>query len=107
MNINIRNYNPQDYNVQKFQEGGEMPVDQGAAPVEDPNAAPAAGGDPTAQILEAAAQAVQSQDCNLAMQVLQALLQMAGGGAPSTEQAPMDQQPVYRKGGRLSRWIKK
>lgn len=103
MNISIKNYVPM------FQEGGEMPMEQ-AAPMEDPNAeaAPEAGGDPMTQILDAAAQAVQAQDCNLAMQILQALLQMAGGGAPGAEQAPPpNQQPVYRAGGRLSRWINK
>lgn len=100
MNISIKNYVPM------FQEGGEMPTNQ-AAPMENPNAgaAPEAGGDPMTQILDAAAQAVQAQDCNLAMQILQALLQMAGGGASGAENPT--EQPVYKMGGKLSRWIPK
>lgn len=105
MEIKIKNYQ----GVQRFQEGGPM-----EAPVEDPNAAPveggapAEGGDPTQQIMEAAMAALQNQDCNLAMQVLQALVQMMGGGAPQEgPAAPEGAAPVYKAGGRLSRWIKK
>jgi hypothetical protein len=55
------------------------------------------------QLLMACQQAVQSQDCELAMQVCAALLQMAGGGG----EAPAESQtaPVYRAGGKLSRRI--
>lgn len=96
--------------IRKFQEGGPV---QGP---ETPEAAPEGGapgqgapegGDPTAQILEAATAALQNQDCNLAMQVLQALVQMLGGGAPEGPAAPEGQQPVFKKGGKLSRWIQK
>lgn len=101
--MNFKNYNPEKYGIKKFQEGGEMaPADQ-AAPEQ---AAPEQGGgeDPMQQLLMACQQALQSQDCNLAMQVCQALMQMAGsGGAP--EQAPAE--PVYRRGGRLVRRIQK
>ena len=103
--VNDKNWNQM---VQKFQEGG---------PVQDPNAAPPAeaapaeaapeGGDPAAQILEAAMAALQNQDCNLAMQVLQALVQMLGGGAPEGPAAPEGQAPVFRKGGKLAGWIRK
>lgn len=89
----------------KFQEGGEMP-----APEEDPNAAQAApeqGGSPEEQIIQAAMQAVQTQDAQLALQVCQALVEMAGGAPAEAPAAPEGQAPVYRKGGRLSRWIKK
>lgn len=105
MNIKIRNYQE----VQKLQEGG--PVE--GAPVEDPNAAPGGapapqgGEDPTQQILMAAQQAVETQDGQLALQVCQALVEMAGGGAPAEPAAPEGQAPVYKKGGRLSRWIQK
>lgn len=84
-----------------FQEGGSMPAQ---APAGDPSqmqGAPAPeggeGSDPIQQIIEAAAQAVQANDGQLALQVCQALVQMAqsGGGAP--------EQPVYRKGGELVR----
>lgn len=99
MNINIRNYDPQKYGVKKFQEGGPIdggePVDQ--APAEG---APAEGGDPMQQLLMAAQQALESQDCNLAMQVCQALMQMAG----AEQQAPAE--PVYRRGGVLAYRLK-
>ena len=104
MKISIKNYNSNDY-LPKFQEGGAM-----EAPVEDPNAAPAApeqGGDPQEQLLAACQQAVETQDCQLAIQICQALLQMAGGGAPEEPAAPEGQQPVYKKGGKLSKWISK
>ena len=51
MNIKSRNFDPAQYGVQKFQEGGEM-----AAPAEAPveEAAPAQGGeDPMQQLLMA------------------------------------------------------
>ena len=92
--------------ISKFQEGGPAP-----SPETAPEAAPAEavpeGGDPTAQILEAAMAALQNQDCNLAMQVRQALVQMLGGGAPAEPAAPEGQAPVYGKGGRLVKWIQK
>ena len=89
--------------VFKFQEGGEM------APPEDPamaGGAPAegAGGDPLMQLVEMAAQALQAQDPNMAMQVCQALVELAQGGAGAP--AP-EGQPVYRKGGKLAYRIKK
>lgn len=94
--------------IKKFQEGGEMAPPAEAAPAEAaPAAAPGEGGDPTAQILEAAMAALQNQDCNLAMQVLQAIVQMLGGGAPEGPAAPEGQAPVFKKGGKLAGWIKK
>ena len=87
----------------KLQEGGEM-----SAPEEAPQAAPEqAGGSPEEQILQAAAQAVQTQDANLALQVCQALVEMAGGGAQQAPAAPEGQAPVYKKGGKFSKWIQK
>lgn len=80
--------------IGKFQEGGEM-----AAPA----AEQAPQQDPMEAILQAAAQAVQAQDGNLALQVCQALVEMAGGGQQAAPEAPG--QPVYKKGGKLSRWI--
>lgn len=91
MNIKFKNYTPM------FQEGGaveQAPVEQ--APVET------AEQDPMQILLEGAAQALQNQDCNIAMQVCQALMQLAQG-APQEAQAPG--QPVYKKGGKLSKWI--
>ena len=65
--------------------------------------APEQAGDPMEQILQAAAQAVQTQDGNFALQVCQALVEVMGGGG---QPAPTE-QPVYGKGGRLVRWISK
>ena len=90
--------------VKIMQEGGVAPE---AAPAEAPAEPEQAGGSPEEQIIQAAAQAVQTQDAQLALQVCQALVEMAGGGAEAAPAAPEGQQPVYRKGGRLSRWISK
>jgi len=57
------------------------------------------------QILAACQQVVETQDCQLAIQVAQAILQMAGGGAQEAPAAPEGQQPVYKKGGKLSKWV--
>lgn len=85
---------------QKFQEGGAMP----AAPAEAPQGgAPAEGGDPLAQILQVAAQAVQSQNCEAAMAVCQALIQLAQGGAGGPEQAPAEEPTFARHGAKLVR----
>lgn len=92
--------------IKFMQEGGTMPP-EGGAPAEAPAAAPEEGGSPEEQIIQAAAQAVQTQDANLALQVCQALVEMAGGGAQEAPAAPEGQQPVYRKGGKLSKWISK
>ena len=90
--------------VKIMQEGGVAPE---AAPAEAPAAPEQAGGSPEEQIIQAAAQAVQTQDAQLALQVCQALVQMAGGGAQEAPAAPEGQQPVYKKGGKLSKWISK
>ena len=82
----------------KFQVGGQM-------------AAPQGGEDPTAMLLQAAQQAVQGQDCEMAMQVCQMLIEALGGAAQQIatpqENAPVETQgePVYRRGGRLVRRI--
>ncbi len=93
----------------KFQEGGAVP--EQAAPADAQMAGAAApeqaGGDPVMQLVQAAVQAVESSDCNLAMQVCQGLVQLVqaagGGGAPAQEQT----EPVYRKGGVLVKRIRK
>lgn len=91
-------------NVIKFQQGGEMaPQNPDAAPVE--GGAPTEGGSPEdmlMQIAETAMQALQNQDCEAAMAVCQAFVQMVqsqGGGAES--------EPIYSKGGKLVRRIRK
>ena len=57
----------------KFQAGGPMPA--GA-----PAPAPQGGEDPTAMLMQAAQQAVQGQDCQMAMQVCQMVIEALGGG---------------------------
>ena len=97
-------------NIRKHQAGGEMaPAEEPMAPEGGaPEAAPAdAGGqDPMMMLAEAAAQALQAQDCQIAMQVCQglmALVQQMGGGAPQEPQG----EPIFKKGGVLLRRIKK
>ncbi len=98
--------------IKKFQEGGAMAAEAqeaGGAPAgpetEGAPAGPEQGGDPMEQILQAAMQAVQNNDAQLALQVCAALVQMVqgGGGQPggAPEGAP-EGEPVYRKGGRLA-----
>ena len=91
--------------VKFLQEGGQM-VSEASAPeaAPAPEQAPEQGGDPLEQIVMAAAQAVQTQDAQLALQVCQALVEMAGGGAQAPA-APAG-EPVYRKGGQLKYWKK-
>ena len=90
----------------KFQDGGAAPApeDQGGAPQgQGPEQAPEQGGeqDPMAQVLQVAAQAVQKQDCQAALAVCQALMQLAQGGG-GQEQAP--QEPTFaRRGAKLVR----
>lgn len=82
----------------KFQEGGQMPA---GAP------APSGGQDPMAMLMQGAQQAVQAQDCEIAMQVCQMLLELAGGAPAPAEgaAAPVEGEPVYRNGGKLLRRI--
>ena len=70
------------------------PAMQGGAP------APEQGGDPMAQILQVAAQAVQTQNCDAAMAVCQALMQLAQGGP---EGAPQEEPTFARNGAKLVR----
>lgn len=86
--------------TRKFQDGGAAPAQQApqqGAPAEQPT-----GGaqDPMAQLLQAAAQASQTKDCQTALAVCDALVQLAqgqGGEAPA-------EQPTYQKqGGKLVR----
>lgn len=91
--------------IGKFQEGGAMPPQSGAP-------APQGGEDPMAMLMQGAQQALEGQDCQVAMQVCQMLLELAGGGAApgaapeEAAPAPAEGEPVYRRGGRLVRRIK-
>jgi hypothetical protein len=60
-------------------------------------------------LMQGAQQAVQNQDCQIAIQVCQMVLEMLGGGGapasgPEAGGAPQS-EPVYRRGGRLVRRI--
>lgn len=86
-----------------FQEGGAMP-----APAQE------GGQDPQAMLMQGAQQALESQDCQVAMQVCQMLMEMMGGGGaqPAPQEAapapePAQGEPVYRRGGRLVGRIRK
>ena len=94
--------------INKYQEGGPMPAEE--APMEQ---APAEGGAPAGgspedalmQMAQLAMQALQNQDCDSAMAVCQAFVEMIqaqqGGGGAAPE------EPVYRAGGRLVRRIRR
>lgn len=94
--------------IKKYQEGGPMPAEE--APMEQ---APAEGGAPAGgspedalmQMAQLAMQALQNQDCDSAMAVCQAFVEMIqaqqGGGGAAPE------EPVYRAGGRLVRRIRR
>lgn len=82
--------------VRKYQEGGAMP--------EQPQEG---GGDPIMELANIAQQALETQDCEAAMQVCEAFVQLlsqAGGGAPAP--APAEEEPVFRRGGRLVRRLR-
>ena len=87
-------------NVKKFQMGGQMAPE---------NAAPEAAQeqttqDPLVQLAQMAAQALQSQDCNMAMQVCRAFIEIAQQAA-APQEAPGE--PVFAKGGKLLRRMQK
>ena len=93
--------------IGKYQEGGPMPPAGG-----DPAAQ--GGGDPMQEILAAAQSAVEGQDCQIALQVCEVLMQMAGGGAEGGAPAPEEaapapaEEPVYAaRGAKLLRRIRK
>lgn len=96
--------------VKKFQQGGAMPQDPAAqgAPAPEAGGTPEAGApaggeqDPMMQILQVAAQAVQTQNCEAAIAVCQALLQIAQGGA-APEQAPQEEPTFARNGAKIVR----
>lgn len=84
--------------TRKYQMGGATEAPQ-EAPAEAPEAE--AGGDPMSQILQVAAQAIQTQNCEAAMAVCQALVQIAQGGAQG--EAPAEEPTFARNGAKLVR----
>lgn len=70
--------------------------------------------DPMQELIAMAAQALQTNDPNLAMQVCQALVQLADQAAqqaaPAEEGAPVEEpagEPVFKQGGILARRVRK
>ena len=88
--------------IKKYQEGGAAPMPAEAAPAPAPTAGPEQGQDPIMMIAQAAMQALETQDCNIAMQVCEAFIGLIQGGqsAPAEVGAPVE-QPVFKKGGKL------
>lgn len=109
--------------VRKFQAGGNIDTDtdnaENAQPVEE-TAAPEdysnEGGeeqagqeqDPLTILLQMAVQAVQNQDCNMAMQECRTFIQLVQQASGQQQAAQQEQgEPVFAKGGRLIRRIRK
>lgn len=92
--------------IKRFQEGGAMsPEEQNAQAQGQPQGSPEGEAqgqeqDPMSAILEAAAQAVQANDPQMALQVCAALVQLAQGAQGGQPQ----QAPAYqKKGGKMVR----
>lgn len=80
-------------NVKFMQEGGA---------VEAPAPAQQGGEDPIMALAQMAAQALQNNDGQLALQVCQGFLQLVQEMAGGAEQSAPQGEPVYRKGGKLA-----
>ena len=91
-----------------YQIGGEMaapeeaPEQMTGAPEEVPAGAEQGGGDPIMQIAQMAAQALQNQDCQMAMQICEIFLQMVQQQQGAAEPEPAG-EPVFKAGGVLVR----
>lgn len=87
--------------ISRFQQGGAAPVPQdpaaGGAPAEGAQA-----GNPMEQILQLAAQAVQTGNCEAALAVCQTLMSAAQGGMGPGE-APQEEPTFARNGSKLRR----
>lgn len=93
--------------ISKFQQGGAAPVPQdpaaGGAPAEGaPMEGGAPAGNPMEQILQVAAQAVQTGNCEAALAVCQTLMSAAQGGMGPGE-APQEEPTFARNGSKLRR----
>lgn len=100
--------------TRKFQQGGPVdapaegagePVSQEEVPEEQ---APAEGGqdDPMYQLVQIFVQGLQNQDCNALAQGAQMFLQLVQQQQEGGQEAPQE-EPVFRKGGRLAYRINK
>lgn len=101
-------FNPKQ--IKRFQMGGEMApeevVTEETVTEEVPTEAPEQQ-DPMMMLAQASMQALQNQDCNMAMQVCQAFLQLIQQA--QQQAAPVNQgEPVFAKNGaKLVRRIRK
>lgn len=96
--------------IKKLQMGGQM------APPEDPAAAQGApmgaepgmeqGADPVMQLVEMAAQALQSQDPNMMAAVCEGLISLVQGGG-GEQGAPTPEEPVMMRKGSSLKVLKK
>lgn len=81
--------------IKKFQSGGSMPEQAAPAP-EQP--------DVMEQLIQAAAAALQNQDCQIALQVCDALLQLVQGAmGPGPVDQPANQEVIFKRGGKIAR----
>lgn len=85
--------------ISRFQQGGAAPVPQDPA-----EGAPegAQAGNPMEQILQVAAQAVQTGNCEAALAVCQTLMSAAQGGMGPGE-APQEEPTFARNGSKFRR----
>ena len=91
--------------IKKFQMGGEMPITNTAAqaPSTETN-----GNDVIMQIAQLFAQGLQSGDCNLLAQGAEAFLMLLQqASAPAPMEAAPEGQPVFKKGGKVVKRVKK
>lgn len=86
--------------ISRFQQGGAAPVPQDPAAGGAPEGAQA--GNPMEQILQVAAQAVQTGNCEAALAVCQTLMSAAQGGMGPGE-APQEEPTFARNGSKLRR----
>lgn len=86
--------------VLKYQEGGTIPTEQPMIPPQQTQE------DPIMQIANMMAQALQTGDCNIAMQACDSFLQLlTQASRESIPQEPVNQipegEPVFKKGGKI------
>ena len=74
-------------NTPKFQEGGTMPAEGGA-----PQTPPTEGGDPIAELVTLAQQALASQDCQAAMALAEGFMALVAGPEQGAS-APLKEHP--------------
>lgn len=92
--------------VKKFQEGGAAPAPAAEPMPAEQGAAPEQGGGEGDPLMQMAAEALQSGDCNTALAVCEGfmrLVQEASQGQGG-EAAPQG-EPVYKRGGTLVRRV--